>query len=163
MQLWPGEYPMRQSYANRLHGEAREYGLLVLTNFRLVFQVQGEDGWIRDTVDLGLDRVGNVLVTHPMYGPPCVQVYSAAGATQFRVDDPMGLAQTIVNARAALAQSRRPAAPSPVVGVPGVTPTPSAPIPPPAAPLPQAGAVCRGCGQPRAPSAAFCSRCGAPV
>lgn len=156
------EQLIRQAYAYRVSPESEEYGLLLLTNLRLVFRVQESDV-IQDRVHLGLEYIGNVLVSPPAYGPPCVQVYSSIGATQFRVDDPMGWAQAIVNARAGLYRRAAPVPSAAPVG-PAASGTPAGPPVPGAAgsPLPSAtgGTACGKCGQPRATAAAFCIRCG---
>lgn len=155
------EQLLRQAYGYRVSPEAEEYGLLILTNLRLVFRVM-EDNVVQDRVHLGLEYIGNVLVSPPAYGPPCVQVYSSIGATQFRVDDPMGWAQMIVNARAALYHRTHPlpsAAPTPgpsPVASPPMAAAAASPARPPGAQV----ASCAKCGQPRTSGSVFCVTCG---
>ncbi|MGI0133323.1 MAG: hypothetical protein ACREDK_09615, partial [Thermoplasmata archaeon] len=149
MQSAASEQLVRQAYAYRVSPEAEEYGLLLLTTARLVFRVQ-ESNVIEDRVHIGLEYIGNVLVSPPAYGPPCVQVYSSIGATQFRVEDPVGWAQTIVNARAALYHRSAPLAPA------APRPPPSGATPPSAA-TPGAAATSAPGGE---SASGFCVKCG---
>ena len=146
-------------------------GLLVLTNYRLVFEVH-QQHLLRGSTDaeilnLGLDKVRNVHVSAPMIKLPLIGkevlvVESEQKRREFAVNNPSAWKQHIAQVRSQFvpkAFAKPPPPPPPTQVVVNVA-APQAPYPPPPPP-PQVMFRCRYCNHVYPEIAGRCPQCGA--
>lgn len=146
-------------------------GLLILTNYRLVFEVHRQH-LLRGSTDaeilnLGLDKVRNVHVSSPMIKIPLVGrevlvVESVRGRREFAVANPATWKAHIANVRARFvpkAFAKPPPPPPPTQVVVNVA-SPQASYPPPPPPPPQVMFRCRYCNRVYPETDGKCPQCG---
>ena len=150
MLLNAGERVIRQGAVLRINPQENRQGTLTLTDQRLVFEAQvpkGPQGQpiVRTTIDAPLRRIKNAGVVPGADGSPSLEVELPQQRGLFKVPDPNGWLQAIVQARAA------------------APPPPAGPGAPAASGAPTVMVRCRYCGLLLPATASKCTGCGAPT
>lgn len=175
--LMGGEQILQQESARFVsHDDVR--GLLILTNYRLVFEVHQarilHHSHDQTILNLGLEKVHNVhvsspLIKLPLIGREVLRVETPNGQREFAVSNPSAWRDHIAHVRRgftpqAFQHPHAPPAPAPVVvnvmQAPPPPPQAYMPVPPPPPPPPQIMVRCRYCNTVFPELSARCPSCG---
>jgi hypothetical protein len=158
MLLQPGEVVRHTETVDMVDEDGRQQGTLFLTNQRVVFEGNVQQGILEGRVpvtilDSDLSAVSNAMVRNPMIGRPTLRVETRQGQYSFKTPDASRWVQAIADAkRKAVAP---PPPPSSTSGPPLVVQVhqPS--------PAPTVYLHCTHCGSLSGAGAVRCASCGA--